>query len=154
MRGTLRIFRTEALETGDIYRFLDRFLQDHGRVHLLVSDGVILDLRSMFSNEERDRIYVQRVLTSYQFERILMDSDENPFFIAIRSDVISEWKVITIESIYDILRIKSMFRGCHIWMNIVGPPGIFQKYLGEWRFRKVHEDTGRGLYAWDGQHQQ
>jgi hypothetical protein len=154
MRGTLRIFRTQGFEVSGIHNFLDMFLQDGGKIHLLLSDGIILDMRDIFSEDEMQYIFIQRVLTSHQLERILMDSDESPFFIAIRSDVISEWKPVALEGLYDILRIKALFRGCHIWMNIVGSSGVFEKYLGEWRFLQRREKYERGLYAWDGQHQQ
>ncbi len=154
MRGTLRIFRTPGFEVSEIYSFLDIFLHDGGKAHLLLSDGIILDMRDIFSGDEMGRIFIQRILTSHQLERILMDSDENPFLIIIRSEVISEWKPVALEGIYDILRIKALFRGCHIWMNVVGPSGIFEKYLGEWRFIQRREIAERGLYAWDAQPQQ
>jgi hypothetical protein len=153
MRGILRIFRTKSLETSRILEFTDLFLIEYGKVHLLLSDGIILDLRSMFDGDQLESIFIQRILTSYQLEKILMDSDDMPFYMIIRSEVISDWKKNTLEGIYDILKIKTNYRGCNIWMNIVGNSGTFEKYLGEWRFHTASERKNMGIYAWEDQPQ-
>lgn len=154
MRGMLRIFRTKSLETAKIFEFIDSFLMDYGKIHLLLSDGIILDLRSMFDGDQLESIFIQRILTSYQLEKILMDSDDMPFYMAIRSEVISDWKKSTLEGIYDILKIKTNYRGCNIWMHIVGNSGVFEKYLGEWRFHTAAERKNMGIYAWEEQPRQ
>ncbi len=85
------------------------------------------------------RIIVQRILTSYQLQRILMDSDERPHYIALSSGVLNTWDGMIIAGIYDIIRIKSYYHGCTIYLNIIGDPGKLSRYMGS---RKI----GIGVY--------
>lgn len=152
MYGNLRIFRTEGFEISKFYDFINRYRDLGGRMHFLVSDGIIVDFLHMIPEDLPDSIIVQRILTSYQLQRILMDSDSDPHFIAIRSGIISSWPLDVVQSIYDVMRIKSYYHNCGIYVNIVGQKGIFENYLGKMLSVPVDtEEREGGLYQWEEQ---
>ncbi|MEM3675773.1 MAG: hypothetical protein QXV22_01805 [Thermoplasmataceae archaeon] len=129
MRGTLRIFRTDSFLPSVASQLIEATWMDSEILHLLVSDGVMFDPRAIIPSQRMENVLVQRVLTSYQLEKILMDSDNFPFYICASSSVISSWKLQSIEAINEIMRIKSYYHGCRITFHIVGPPGVFQIHL-------------------------
>ena len=129
MHAPLRIFSTKVFRTEDVLDFITLF-DGGGIIHLLISDGIMTDFRHAFPAVYLPMIMVQRVLTSYQLQRILMDSDDHPHYIAILSDVMESWASRIVESIYDIMKIKSYYHGCPIYLNIIGSPGVFARYLG------------------------
>jgi len=98
---------------------------------------------------------VQRILTSYQMQKALMETDNDPHFIGIRSEIISSWEPDILQSIYDIMKIKSYYRGCMIYFYVIGEPGIFMQYMGK-RFvsleHNVEKHVEGGLYSWEEQH--
>lgn len=152
MYGNLRIFRTEDFEISKFYDFIDRYRAAGNRLHFLVSDGILIDFLHTIPEGLLDSIIVQRILTSYQLQRILIDSDNDPHFIAIRSGIISSWSIDIVQSIYDVMRIKSYYHDCGIYVNIVGQKGIFENYLG--KMFSVPVDTDRiegGIYQWEEQ---
>lgn len=155
MYGNLRIFRTEDFEISSFYDFINRYRTAWENLHFLVSDGILIDFLHTFSESLLDSIMVQRILTSYQLQRILMDSNSDPHFIVIRSGIISSWSPDIVQSIYDVMRIKSYYRGCGIYLNIVGERGIFENYLGKMLAIPVstEKDEG-GIYRWEEQPRQ
>ena len=136
MQGSLRIFRTGSFDTKNLGQFLE-LVQDYENPRLLVSDGILLNTGSI-----RKDLVIQRILTSNQLQRILIDMDDSPCYILITSPVIESWKKIIVESIYDILKVKS-YRGAIIFMNIVGKKGIFEFYFG----KRVISEEGFNLWA-------
>ncbi len=154
MRTYLRIFRTGSFDTEELYSFMER-VREHGKMHFLVSDGVLLDLGKVFPDGSGIDVRMQRILTSYQLQRIILESDNSPHFIVIISGVISEWAVESVQSIYEIMKIKAYYHRCPISMNIVGKEGVFENYLGK---RVLAPGRGKrvngGLYQWDEQRQQ
>ena len=141
MHGSLRIFRTGSFDIKNLERFLE-LAQDYENPHLLVSDGILLST-SYIKND----LVIQRILTSNQLQKILIDMDDSPCYIIIASSVIESWKKIIVESIYDILKAKS-YRGAIIFMNIVGKHGIFEFYFGK---RVISEE---GFNLWVERYQQ
>lgn len=153
MHGNLKIFRTESFNPFDFYRFFQSYSNDGSSVHLLVSDGIIIDFAHLFPHDVLERVNVQRILTSYQMQRILMDSNIEPHFIALRSGVISSWPISIIESIYDVIKIKSYYHGCQIHLNIVGEKGVYEHYFGKTLTVPVKNNrVNGGLYKWDEQY--
>lgn len=154
MRAYLKIFRTKSLDLDELYRFIDAAV-GHGRLRFLVSDGILLDMDRVFPEGSGVDVRIQRILTSHQLQRILLESDNIPHFIALISDIISSWPVESVESIYEIMKIKSYYHRCPISMNIVGKRGVYENYLGkrvmEPHAVNVHEG---GLYQWEEQHPQ
>lgn len=129
MHGSLRIYRTESFDPGYVDRF--RMMEiDHQFFHFLISDGIMVDFRTAFMPETLESMRIQRILTSYQLQRILMESDDYPYFIAVMSHSISDWKTSILQSIMDVLRIKTYYRGCRIDMNIIGERDIHELYMG------------------------
>lgn len=153
MRSYLKIFRTKSLDVDELYRFMDSMHQ-HGKLRFLVSDGILLNMDQLFPEDIGIRVKIQRILTSHQLQRILLESDNIPHFIALISDVMSSWEVESVESIYEIMKIKSYYHRCPISMNIVGKRGVYENYLGKRVLeprRKEYSDGG--LYRWEEQHQ-
>ena len=130
MHGIMRIFRTAEFSISNFEEFLNLFTGDFQNAHFLMSDGIMLDFRKIFPETMLQRIMVQRILTCYQLQKILMDSDENPHYISVTSLVMESWPSRIIESIHDIMKIKAYYRGTVIFMNVVGNGGVFEKYLG------------------------
>lgn len=154
MRTYLRIFRTGSFDTDELYSFMDG-IHDYGKMHFLVSDGVMLDLGKVFPENSGIDVRIQRILTSYQLQRIILESDNSPHFIVIVSGVISEWASESIQSIYDVMKIKSYYHRCPISLNIVGKGGVFERYLGKRTLQTGKgKRVGGGLYQWEERRQQ
>ena len=154
MRSYLRIFRTGKLALDELYAFMEK-LHEYGKIHFLVSDGIMLDLTWIFPDDLGIDVRMQRILTSYQLQRILLESDNSPHFIAVVSDVIASWEMESVESIYEIMKIKAYYHRCPISMNIVGKEGVYENYLGKRVIEKGRgKNLDRGLYQWEEQHQQ
>ncbi|HLH86487.1 MAG TPA: hypothetical protein VKU79_06475 [Thermoplasmataceae archaeon] len=129
MRGTLRIFRTDTFMPAVAAQVINATWSEAETLHVLVSDGIMFDPRTIIPADRMEKVMVQRILTSYQLEKILMDSDNFPFYICVSSSTISSWKLQSIEAINEIMRIKSYYHGCRITFHIVGPPGLFNVHL-------------------------
>ena len=130
MRGSLRIRREDTLRSDYLMKFFSP-LSSEDKVHLLLTDGIVLDYADLMDGDCMDRVYVQRILTPYQLEKILIGSDNYPHVLILKSEVVESWSSSALQSIQDILSIKSGFYGCMIDMCIVGKPGVYQKYLGK-----------------------
>ncbi len=154
MHGTLRIFRTATFSQEWFSEFIKTSFHDHSEVHLLITDGIMMNFRDMFSDNVLNAVKVQRILTSYQLQKILMDSDDSPYYISATTPVMDTWPAAVVESIYDIMKIKTHYRGGIIYLNIVGEKGIFEKYLGNRVLAREHVRRRGGLYSWDEQYPQ
>ncbi|MCL4332805.1 MAG: hypothetical protein M1162_04755 [Candidatus Thermoplasmatota archaeon] len=126
----MKIRREDTLEYNHLERFFSE-VHDMEKAHLLITDGIVIDYADYMDKESMDKVYVQRILTPYQLEKILMGSDNNPHMIILRSEVLETWSASALQSIQDILSIKSGFYGCHVELCIVGRPGMYQMYLGK-----------------------
>ncbi|MFG1519580.1 MAG: hypothetical protein AAE977_03780 [Thermoplasmataceae archaeon] len=149
MAGRLKIWREDKFEQSSVVAFLDKF-QSEESIHLVLSDGIIIDPQIIKEHDTEGKLKIQRILTPYQLERILMESDNYPYMICIRSDIIDSWSVHVMESLYDIMRIKSNFYGCIMETLIVGQHGIFENYFGRKFYNPI--DTTKykdGLYTWE-----
>lgn len=136
MYGTLSIFRTDSLRLDNLRHFLE-LASNYGDPHLLVSDGILLNIGAL-----QTEIRIQRILTSNQLQKILVDMDSSPCYILLSSNVVETWKRVIVESIYDVIKLKS-YQGSIIFMNIVGKPGIFELYFG----KRVMSEEGFKLWA-------
>lgn len=155
MRGNLKIFRTKSFNPFDFYRFIEAYSDNSDSVHFLVSDGIIIDFAHLFPRDILEKVRIQRILTSYQLQRILMDSNTDPHFIAVRSEIMSSWGASIIEGIYDVLKIKSYYHGCRVYLNVVGEKGVYENYFGKTLTVPVrNKRVNGGLYEWDEQYQQ
>lgn len=149
MHGTLRIFRTPSFDLEEMSEFINRFSPDSGEFHFLLTDGIMMNFRDTFPEDLLSRMYVQRILTSYQLQRILVDSDRSPYYIAVSSGVIDTWPLAVVEGIYDVMKIKSYYNGGTIFVNIVGHGGLFEKYLGNRILSRRDAGSNGGLYSWE-----
>lgn len=154
MRGTLRIFRTPSFSIRALQEFTGQFLPGFQEIHFLLTDGIMLNFREIFPEDILPGIRVQRILTSYQLQKILMESDSNPHYIAAASAVLASWPPKVIEGIYDVMKIKSYYNGGIIFMNVVGSGGIFEKYLGNMAIPGGSARNRGGLYSWEEQFRQ
>lgn len=125
VRGNLRYVRKEKFDSSEIREFMAWAGETYSKAHLLLTDSIILDLRFLLDLEIR--VAVQRILNPHQLQRVLMTSDNNPFFIAARSEIISSWPVEIIESLYDIMRIKTYSLGCRVFFFVFGPAWVYER---------------------------
>ena len=154
MPGHLRMVIVDNLGSIEFRNFMDRAGVNE-KVHLMVSDGIMVDFLRQFPEHIARTVMVERILTSYQLQKALMETDDNPHFIGIRSEIISSWESDILQSIYDIQKIKAYYHGCMIYFYVVGEPAPFMEYLGR-RFvspvRNVKNKVEGGLYSWEEQH--
>lgn len=129
-------------------------LSGYSEIHFLLTDGIMVDFRQAFPEDLLSSIKVQRILTSYQLQKILMDSDNSPYYISAASGVVEAWSPSIIEGIYDIMKIKTSYHGCLIYLNIVGAGGVFEKYLGNRVIARNGRSRNGGLYSWEEQSRQ
>lgn len=134
----LRISVQPEVNFQELREIMGSFMDSHEKVHLVLSDGIILTKESMGNLHER--IAVQRILNPHQLKSILMEDDDEPHVILLRSEIIESWKPSDIESLYDILKIKSYGRGCWISVNIVGSGGVYENYLGRPYNKNIREE--------------
>lgn len=149
MYGTLRIFRTPEFSSEGLSEFMKVALSGYEEFHFLLTDGIMMDFRDVFPENLLPSIKVQRILTSYQLQKILIDSDDSPYYISATSGVMETWPSSIVESIYDIMKIKTHYRGGTIFMNIVGQGGVFEKYLGNRVLARGGPGGRGGLYSWE-----
>lgn len=148
MHGTLRIFRTPTFGTEWFSEFI-KISSGYSEWHFLLTDGIMVDFRNTFPEEILHSIKVQRILTSYQLQKILLDSDSSPYYISAASSVMETWPSAVIESIYDIMKIKSHYHGDIVFLNVVGSAGVFEKYLGNRVVARGRVNSRGGLYSWE-----
>lgn len=124
-----RIIRTKAVQYEILRDMIESALNKFDNVKILVSEGFQIDPQSVFYGLDLSRIRIQRVLTSYQLSRILMESNNMAYFIMLRSEVIDEWEYETVDSIQWIMRMKSLYSGNMIFLNVVGSPSVMEKFF-------------------------
>lgn len=153
MFGHLRMIISDSFEAMEFNKFMIESREYVSR-HLMVSDGIMLDFLRTLPESVTSGIMVQRILTSYQLQKTLMETDNNPHFIALISQVVSSWESSVLQSIYDIMKIKSYYHDCTIFFYVIGKEDVFVRYFGK-RFvtagKEEEKHTGRDLYSWDEQ---
>ncbi len=152
MHGSLRIYRSDSFDPGYVDRFHISTRDTDSIFHFLISDGIMVDFRSAFMPETLESMRIQRILTSYQLQKILMESDDYPYFIAVMSHAISDWKTTILQSILDVLRIKTYYRGCRIELNIIGERDIHELYIGNMTVTRRKTVREAGIFRWDEQY--
>ncbi|MHB1812201.1 MAG: hypothetical protein ACYCPR_07285 [Thermoplasmataceae archaeon] len=152
MHGSLRIYRSDSFDPGYVDRFHISTRETDSIFHFLISDGIMVDFRSAFMPETLESMRIQRILTSYQLQKILMESDDYPYFIAVMSHAISDWKTTILQSILDVLRIKTYYRGCRIDLNIIGERDIHELYIGNMTVARRKTVREAGIFRWDEQY--
>ncbi len=116
----LKIYRTGKFDIDTIHSTLEDMAARHGRASLLLSDGIMLPPDGVLRNLPMDMIMVTRILTSHQLLKVLMDCESTAYCICIVSSVMDDWKLHTMDSIYDVLRIMALEKHCDIALNVVG----------------------------------
>ncbi len=111
MIGHLEVFQTPKIDENRLKDLLEKYYSSH----FLISDGIMIDFRGWNFNTK-----IQRILTVYQLKRILMEADDMPFIISVAAEIVNSWPVKDIVSLSEIMQIKSYYRGCDIYFNVVG----------------------------------
>ncbi len=127
MRGNLRYSRKERFRRDEIMDFIMWANRRYEAAHLLISDGILLDLRPML--DLSIHISVQRILNPHQLQRILVSGDCNPYFIAAVSEVTASWPMEIVQSIYEVMRIKAYSMGSMIFFFVFGGPWIYESFF-------------------------
>jgi hypothetical protein len=126
-RGFMRIWNPESFTWDSFVRCID-YVEKDGKINFLISDGIILTREHLNSLRDSE-VFIQRILTSYQFIRILREQQMEKVIIFIISRVSDEWDLLMVESILELLRIKSSIHGSKIILNVIGGPGKLKYYM-------------------------
>lgn len=138
----LRISINPDLNMNALSETILNLKKQYEKIHIMFSDGLIFDRRT-FKNIEG--LAFQRVLNPYQLEKALIDTDQNPHIIILKSEVVDSWDLYDIQALYDILKIKSYGTGCRVTMNIIGPGGVFENYLGSKVINRLYREEENEL---------
>ncbi len=114
----------------------------HDKVHIMISDGLIFDRRT-FKNKEG--LAFRRVLNPYQLERALMETDNSPHILLLKSEVVDSWDLNDVQALYDILKIKSYGTGCQVSVLIIGSGGVYENYLGHRTINRLYSEKENDL---------
>ncbi len=121
MTGHLEIFQTPKIDENRLKGLLKKYDESH----FLISDGIIIDFRDWNYN-----IRIQRILTVYQLKRILIEGDDKPFIISATSEIVNSWPMRDMVSLGEIMKIKSYYRDCDIYFNIIGSYNFYNFIIG------------------------
>jgi hypothetical protein len=124
VHGNIRYSRMEKFDPAEMREFMKWASGRYARAHILISDGIIFNVRSLSGFDLE--IAIQRVLNPHQLQNILISGDSDPYFIAVMSDVASSWPMEIAESIYEVMRIKAYSLGCYIFFFVFGNPWIYE----------------------------
>ena len=124
VRGNLKYFREPHFRISAILEAMEYIGRFNDRAHLLISDGIIIDARVMILEDLE--ILIQRIVNPHQLQAILVDGDNMPYFIAVQSEEIDTWQFEIIDSIHDIMRIKTYSLGCLIFFYSFGGPWTYE----------------------------
>lgn len=116
----LKIFRTGKLNLDLLQETVENMVSKHGKVSLFLSDGIMLPPGHVLRKFPMEQVFVTRILTSHQLLRVLMEMNSTAYYICMNSKIMDDWKLSTIDSIYDVLRIRAISNHCDIAMNVVG----------------------------------
>ncbi|MHB8361304.1 MAG: hypothetical protein ACYDAO_01035 [Thermoplasmataceae archaeon] len=126
-----------------------QYIEPDGKINLLISDGITLTSDHM-AYLEHSEAFVQRILTSYQFIRILREQYIEKAIVFIISRVSDEWEGVIAEAILESLRIKSLVQGSRIIFNIVGKAGMLKYYMKPAELAMLGEVQG-SVKIWEDQ---
>ncbi len=149
MKGVLTVEKSEMFNSKDAFRFASSMVSAGGRITILASDGIILDVENYFPRYDLEKIHAVRILTPYQLENVLMNDDSDAFYVVLRGSIIRSWSRECFESIMDIIRIKTYFKGAIIAVNIVGDIGIHSIYMQRTALDQPELRNDKGLYLWE-----
>jgi hypothetical protein len=124
VHGNIRYSRAEKFNPAEIHEFMEWASGRYAKAHLLISDGIIFNIRSLTGFDLE--VAIQRILNPHQLQNILVSGDSDPYFIAMMSEIASSWSLEIAESIYEVMRIKAYSLGCYIFFFIFGKPWIYE----------------------------
>lgn len=124
MHGNIRYSRMEKFTSSEIHEFMKWASGRYEKAHLLISDGIILNIRTLSGFDLE--IAIQRILNPHQLQNILVSGDNDPYFIAVMSEIASSWPMEIVESIYEVMRIKTYSLGCFMFFFVFGKPWIHE----------------------------
>lgn len=114
----------EKFTSSEIHEFMKWASGRYEKAHLLISDGIILNIRTLSGFDLE--IAIQRILNPHQLQNILISGDNDPYFIAVMSEIASSWPMEIVESIYEVMRIKTYSLGCFMFFFVFGKPWIYE----------------------------
>ena len=106
--GFLRIIRTDKTSINSL---LSRYKIEK----ILISDGIILD-KTILNYD----VKIQRILTPYQLENILINSHEESFLIVISTLTLESWDTMELSVVSELIR-RMAVSGKGMIINLIGP---------------------------------
>ncbi len=89
-------------------------IEIYGATRILISDGIRIDREIL-----KYRIKIQRVLTPYQLEKIMIESSMEQYIIIISSFIFDSWSLNIINDLHIVID-KSICNGSTVILEIVG----------------------------------
>jgi len=116
----MKYFRIIEIENVDVSSEIAKYKS----TKLLISDGVRLGRNIMHYD-----IKIQRILTPYQLERIIIDGGIERYLILISSSVFDSWSLIVIDELSFIME-QAAYNGNMIIFEIVGYKTVNEAFIG------------------------
>ncbi len=91
---------------------------------LLISDGIILE-----KNILNCSIKIQRIMTPYQLNRIIIEGGIEKYLIFISSFVLDSWSLPVVDELNFVMK-QSTYNGNTIIFDIVGSKTINEAFMG------------------------
>ncbi len=89
-------------------------IEKYGITRALISDGVRINRGIL-----KYRIKIQRILTPYQLERIIIENSMERYIIIISSPIFDSWSMNVIDDLHIVID-KSVYNGSTIILEIIG----------------------------------
>ncbi|ARD83940.1 hypothetical protein [Ferroplasma acidiphilum] len=91
---------------------------------LLISDGIMLEKNILNFN-----VKIQRIMTPYQLNRIVIESGIEKYLILISSFVLDSWGLSVIGEINYVME-QSVYNGSAVIFDIVGSKTVNEEFMG------------------------
>jgi len=99
-------------------------IKHYAPTRLLISDGIMLE-----KNILNFSIKIQRIMTPYQLNRIIIEGDIENYLIFISSFVIDSWSLAAIGELNYVME-QSTYNGNTIIFDIVGSKTVNEAFMG------------------------
>ncbi len=118
MHGKIKILKNDDTP----YKILDGDKIDL----LLISDGIKLN-----KNILNYDIKIQRILTPYQLLRTVSVSAYGNYYIIIESKIFDSWKLMIIQEIYNIIKMRAYYHNSNIIFHIYENRTVNENFIGD-----------------------
>ena len=116
------MFKRSNKNNDTPYKILDRNEMDL----FLISDGIRLN-----KNTLKYSVKIQRILTPYQLLRTISLSTYDNYYIVIESRIFDSWKLMIIQEIYNIIKMRAYYHNSNIIFHIYENRTVNENFIGD-----------------------